>query len=282
MLASKLPVVAVALLLVLAGCTGGGGGDGGAAPATDTEAPADPGSGGGSGGSSGADDDDRGADEGALSLTDPEVALEEAGSFTSTWRYSGMDVDGVEGAVSYTYRADLDAERAYVSVTSEQDGETVEGGFATFTTDGVVYTRFGGGDESFYQARPQESQDLVAESLARTAIYGTDIEGLANRGAETYEGVRVTRYELTQTDSSLWATAATAGTDPGDLDEFEVDYVVLVDGDGLVRYESWSFTGTTNDGQDVNGMWEYSLTAVGSTTVEDPDWLDDAKAQTGN
>lgn len=277
-----LHVFAVALLLVLAGCTGGGGGDGGAAPATDTEPAADAG-GDVDGGSEGTDaSGDGGAADDSLSLTDPEVALESAGSFTSTWRYSGVDDDGVEAAITYTYRADLKAERAYVSTTTEQGDETAASGFEQFTTDGVTYSRFGSDENVFYQAQPQESLDVLSESLARTAIYGTDVESLAKQGTETYDGVRVTRYELTRTDAALWAGAATAGTDPGDLAEFDVDYVVLVDGDGLVRYESWAFTGTTNDGETVNGKWEYSLTAVGSTSVADPDWLDDAKAQTGS
>lgn len=290
MFARTVPTLLVAFLLILAGCSGSPGGP----VATDTATPDAPASDGSSGSNgddaSGSNDGDGGSNDGdgdggdadeSLSLTDPEAALRSAGSFTATWRYSGTDATGVEGAVSYTYRADLDAERAYVSVTTDQDGETTTG-FETFTADGVTYTQFGSDDEVFYQAQPQEDLDVLSASLARTAVYGSDTDGLEKVGTETYDGVRVDRYQLSAADSAMWAGLGTTGTEPGDLAEFEVDYVVLVDADGLARYESWTFTGTTNDGQAVNGAWEYTLSDVGSTTVDDPGWLDDAKAQTGN
>ena len=277
MVASKLPIVAVALLLVLAGCTGGGGGGGGDGGAvTDTATPADPGDAGAADAGS-----DTGATTGSLELADPETALQSAGSFTSTWQFSGVDEEGVESVLTYTYRADLDAQRAHVTWGVEETGEASSGTFETFTADGTAYTRIGSDDSVFYQAQPQEEFDVLSQSLAQTAIYGTDVEGLEKVGTETFDGVRVTRYELTRTDAELWAGLGTTGTDPDDLAEIEVDYVVLVDGDGLSRYESWAFAGTTNDGERIEGKWAYELTAVGSTSVPDPDWLDDAKEQTG-
>lgn len=277
MFARKLPIVAVALLLVLAGCTGGGGG--GAAPATDTDAPTDAPSDAGVDSETGGDTS---GERGSLDLTEPEVALRDAGSFTATWRFSGVDEDGVEGAVAYTYRADLDGERAHVSWTAEEGGESTTGVFETFTADGTTFTRITSDDSAFYQAQPQEEFDVLAQSLGRTTIYDTDVDGLTRVGTETFDGVRVTRYELSEADAMLWAGLGTTGTEPDDLAEFEVDYTVLVDGDGLARYESWSFTGTTNDGVTTSGSWAYELTDVGTTAVPDPDWLADAKAQTGN
>ena len=53
---------------------------------------------------------------------------------------------------------------------------------------------------------------------------------------------------------------------------------MLVDADGLPRYESWSFEGETDDGETITGEWEYTLTKVGSTTVDDPEWLAAAQA----
>ncbi|WP_255198716.1 DUF7537 family lipoprotein [Halorarius litoreus] len=271
MFARTLPALAVALLLVLAGCSGAGG-----PGAADTATPVAP------TGNDGATTGAAGGGDAALDLTDPESTLRSAESFTAAWRYSGTDADGVESTVAYTYRADLEASRAHIVVTSEQAGEPAGGSFERFIADGIAYTQVGSGDAVFYQAEPQADFDVLSESLARTTVYDTDTDSLEKVGTETYNGVRVDRYELSANASTIWTGMATVGSQPSDFDEFDVDYVVLVDADGLARYESWTFDGTTNDGQRVNGAWEYSLSGVGSTTVEAPDWLDDARAQTGN
>ena len=75
-----------------------------------------------------------------------------------------------------------------------------------------------------------------------------------------------------------FAAAGAQGADGFTVDDFE--YVVLIDGNGLARLESWTYAGTQN-GQSVSYSWEYTLTGVGETTVEDPDWLDEAVAAAG-
>jgi len=101
----------------------------------------------------------------------------------------------------------------------------------------------------------------------------------SNHGTETFDGVRVTRYELTEASSQLiQADSAVSGGSTGVTDISDRHSVVLVDDDGVSRHESWSFTGRTAEGQQVSGEWEYSLTGVGSTVVDDPDWLAEAKA----
>lgn len=91
----------------------------------------------------------------------------------------------------------------------------------------------------------------------------------------------VTRYERTEASSQLLrAGSAAAGDASGPAGITDFRYVVLVDEDGLSRHEPWSFAGRSADGEAVSGEWEHSLTRVGSTTVDDPDWLAAARATT--
>jgi hypothetical protein len=143
--------------------------------------------------------------------------------------------------------------------------------------------RSGPEESPTYFSFEQESADVVATAIAlsQARAYGAD-ENLAFEGSETFDGVAVERYELSEADSQLIqaGSAASAGAaGSGNMEITDFQYVVLVDEDGLSRFESWSFSGRTADGQVVTGEWEYSLTKVGSTTVEDPDWLAEAEAQ---
>lgn len=267
---SRLLVVVLAVSLLTAGCLGGG-----VSPAAPVEGGSGDGAGGGGDGSDGSDGGAGGADD--IDLADPENALREAGSFTATWRYTGTDENGVRSEVGYVYAADLDAERAHVTFTSGDTDETAGGSWEMFTADGVTYARYASEDAAFYQ-RQDEGVDVLADATSHAGIYSYgDVDDLNRRGTETYDGVTVTRYEISGVDE--WWAASAASAD-GEFTITDFSYVVLVDENGLSRYESWSFSGRTADGATVNGAWEYTLTDVGSTTVEDPAWLAEAKSQT--
>ena len=97
-------------------------------------------------------------------------------------------------------------------------------------------------------------------------------------GTETYDGVEVTRYEAIGREVT---DIVNAGLDEGDDASFSrVAAAVLVDTEGVVRYQSFTFTleqdGTTYDAELVR-----VVEAVGSTTVAEPDWLDEAIARSG-
>jgi hypothetical protein len=201
-----------------------------------------------------------------------------------TWRYVGVDASGVETAVTREFYADLRAERSYTLTSSMQDGEEDSGSSEQFVVDGVTYLRTGSGDEATYVSY-EGTTDVVATALAlsQARAYGAS-DDVAFRGTETFDGVAVDRYELSEANEALiLAGSAAANTDTSqDVQLTEFSYVVLVDEDGISRYESWSFAGQTSDGDTVSGEWEYSLTGVGSTTVDDPDWLAEAQAQATN
>jgi hypothetical protein len=260
MFTSRTVVVVVAVLMLSAGCLGGGGE---VADAT------------GSGGS-----DDGGGDE-ALELTDAEQALRDAGSFTVVWTYRGVDASGTENEVTQEFYVNLDDGRSLSVVSSARDGQPDGGSMAQFFADGVTYVRSGPADSPTYFSYEQQTTDPLATAIgfSQARTYGAT-DDLSFAGSETFDGVPVERYELSEASSQLVQAGSAAGvaTGSGTAEVTDFHYTVLVDADGLSRSESWSFEGETEDGQRVSGEWEYSLTDVGSTVVDDPAWLAEAKA----
>lgn len=270
--------ILVVLLVVLAGCVGGGGSD---LPAAGDGGSGDGGSGDGSSGdgdsgdsgSSDGDAGDAGSGDG-LDVVDSEAALREAGSFTTSWTFSMVDADGNETTMSNSFAVDLAANR-----TIEVLSMTGESGlsYERFTADGQSYTRYGDGEQTFYQVMPVED-DPVESALARGATVSyDDLDDARRVGTETFDGVTVDRYEYT--DRTLWRQygPGTFGTEENvTVQEFTV--VTLVDGDGLARSTGWTVVGETDAGETVTAEWRFDLTDLGSTTVADPDWLAEAES----
>jgi hypothetical protein len=270
---NRLLVLAIALVILSAGCLGGGGAPGSADGADSSTSS---GSGGAAAPEADASDPE---DVDDLELTDAEAALRDAGSFTATWTYRGTDVEGTGGAVGYTYYADLDGDRAHVLFSTSQ-GDGMETGWEQFSTGDRLYMRYGTEAGAFYQVQ-DDDLDVVGDAISHAGVYAHgDVSDLSRVGTEQYDGVTVTRYELSEAQSMFWTAGAAVGDGSNtDLDVTDFEYVVLIDDDGLSRYESWSYTGTTSDGRTVSGQWEYSLTDVGSTSFDDPEWLAEADAQ---
>jgi hypothetical protein len=266
---SRVLTLLVVVLTVTAGCLGGGAVDAGGGDAAEA-----------SGGTATTDRPD--GDDAGPELTDPETALRDAESFTVTWQYVGVDASGVRTEVDHEYAVDLRTERSHTITASTRDGMADGGTSEQFVADGITYVRAGPQSATTYAAYPGTA-DVVgtAIALSQARAYGAD-EDLTDRGTERFDGVTVTRHELSEASSQLIqaGSAGTAGS-PGVTEITDFHYVVLVDADGLSRYESWAFTGRTADGETVSGEWEYALTGVGSTTVEDPVWLPAARAATG-
>jgi len=264
MYSDRIRLLIVVSLVVLAGCAGGG-----------DVGPAAEGGDAGSTGDGGSGPD--GADGDEFDLGDPERLLRDAGSFTVTWSYAGVDASGAETEFTREFYADLESERSYSRTVSATDGQADGGGFEQFVADGVTHTRFGSDDDAVVTSQEGSAEVLgTAIALSQARAYGAD-DGLAFAGTETFDGVTVERYELSATDEALIRAGSIAAQDqPGALQVTNFEYVVLVDEDGLSRHESWTFSGRTADESEVSGSWEYSLTGVGSTTVDDPDWLEGA------
>lgn len=246
--------ILVAALTLTAGCVGGIGGDGGDGADGTTTA----GSGNGDG----------------PVADDPEAVLNAAGSFTSEWRttYSD-DRTGESTQVGYTYAVDAENERYLMTLSSTDEGGVIQYYYA----DGTTYMKIGEGEDAFYQSVDGQTFDLSGAYVTDTYYYSHhDEEWMERVGTETFDGVTVTRYE----GGEGWANRV---NNPGDGQSgytvSSSNYVSLVDADGIVRYDTWSLTMASDDGEKTTWTWEASVTGIGTTTVEEPDWIELAKSQ---
>ncbi|MDS0260648.1 hypothetical protein NDI56_14675 [Haloarcula sp. S1CR25-12] len=261
----RLSTLLVVLTVALAGCSGGGVTDG---SENGTEAAT------GSPSSSG----DSASSDG-LSLTEADERLRDAGSFTTEWSYSVTEADGTTASITDTYRVDLDANRSVELFSTTGPDSTVE--IETFVADGTVYSRYGGGQEPFYNVNDQAPDVFDSATGRASSFYGSLESDAQFVGTETFDGVTVSRYEYD--DTAAWQTyngatgSSMFGSDNVTVTDFTVS--VLVDENDVARLTMWTFSGRTDAGQSVSAEWRYSLTDIGSTTVSDPSWLAEAQAQ---
>ena len=267
----RISTILVVLTVVLAGCSGGGvtdSGDAGAdsadTPGTDGPTSATP-----TAASGPPTSDD-------LSLTDPETRLREAGSFASEWYYTVTETDGTTTSLTRSYRVDLDTNRSLQRIeTTAPDGSFA---IETFVADGTSYTRYGEGDDVQYA-----SSDRQVDAFERATGHGAGLSGDLESdarfvGTETYDGVTVSRYEYDNTAAWQDYGGSLYGSENVSVTDFTV--AVLVDSDGVARLTTWTLSGEAADGTPVSSEWRYSVTDIDSTTVADPAWLDEARAQT--
>lgn len=278
-------MLVVVLLVALAGCTGGldalgdiqgtdAGGDG--ADASDGSSGGGDGGDGGDGssgdGSAAAGDGNSAGDGTSQSLVENRSAVfREAGSYSSVWELRVTEDGTVSSATAYTTAVDYTNERSWFGMRTTSDGE-VGTDYETYHADGRSYTRYGEGEDATYAVAEGEFAPGQSLFSAQAQSYVGDLSGYERTGTETYDGVRVTRYEETQRPT--WF-AGGSWTD-GEVRWTEFTYSVLVDDDGLVRSEGWSAEGTDDAGVTVTVEYSYSVTGIGSTSVDEPDWTADA------
>ena len=210
-----------------------------------------------------------GSGSGDVTLVDDRAAvLADAGGYTATWQMNFSSESEGLSVVSYTNEVDYEGERSNFEMLMT-DSDEVTNDYESFYADGTLYTRIGDGEDGTYTRA--DSEFAPDDSLFSVQSYITsesNLEQFSVAGTETYDGVSVTRYE--RTEQPNWIAPQEAGTE---FTWTEFNYVVLIDADGLVRYESWGGEGVDEAGVDHTMTFSYSLTDVGSTVVEDPDWL---------
>jgi|AntDeeMetagen285_2_1112576.scaffolds.fasta_scaffold03797_3 uncharacterized membrane protein len=241
----------VVALVILAGCVGGTG-------STDP-----------------ADEPDDGTNGEVTIVNNRTATVLDAGGYTSVWEMEfSSERDGVS-TTRYTYAVDYVNERSSFEMLMTNRDE-VTNDYESFYADSTSYTRYGEGGEATYQTAPGEfAPENTMFSVESSITSGSDLSEFSVVGTETYDGVTVTRYE--RSDQPAWIAAQ--GTD-GEFTWTAFNYAVLVDEDGLVRYDSWTGEGVDAEGVEQTMTFSYSLTDVGSTVVEDPDWLTTADEQT--
>ena len=218
-------------------------------------------------------DADDGSDGDVTLVENRTAALMAAGSYTAVWQMSFLNASEGESWLTYTNAVNFDDERSTFDMRTASDG--VEStAYESFQGDGVSYTRYGTGEDATYSVRDAPFTPTNTLFPVESYVSSGGLSEFSAAGTETYDGVTVTRYE--RTDRPAWI--GQQGSD-AEITWTEFSYVVLVDADGLVRYESWGAEGVDADDGEHGMAFSYALTGVGSTAVDDPDWLGAADAQ---
>ncbi|WP_123537998.1 DUF7537 family lipoprotein [Halosimplex salinum] len=94
-------------------------------------------------------------------------------------------------------------------------------------------------------------------------------------GVETFQGVPVMRYEATGADalSGPWA-----GSENASWSYENFSATLLLDEDGVIRYYRYTFVRSPEHVSHVRFSRTYTLSDVGSTDVEKPDWATNVTA----
>jgi len=270
----RLATLLVVLTVVLAGCFGGGVTDSGDDDAPDSDDSTGTTTDSASAGTA--------AGTGDLSLSEAETNLQNGRSFTTEWSYNLTTVEGITSTFSDRYQVDLTTNRSLEQYTAAT-GSQVRTDYQRFVADGVRYTRYSSDGQAYYTST-DEVPSVFDSATGRASSSYTYLEEDAQFvGQERFDGETVSRYEYT--DREAWETynqgvaAGTFGTDENvTITDFAI--TTLVDGDGLARLTTWTLAGETESGQAVSAEWRYSVTDIGSTDVDDPAWLDEARTQT--
>ncbi|MFB6270113.1 MAG: hypothetical protein ABEH83_09225 [Halobacterium sp.] len=260
----QIAAIAVAALLVFAGCSAGG--DGGAttaAPET-TDAPTDT--------TATESSDDGPVYESPLDAAtvadNHESAIRDAGTFTLV-----STSNQTQGGQSYTVTSTVAADVETGEFLTEQQaaGRVIEVyGFG----NGTAYRRVErSSGETQYAVPPQTPN---ASQLA-----GGDIESFVkafsfdHAGSETIDGTSTHVYEASGVEDINESEFSNLDVE----NVSSIDAGVYVTDDGLVKQFEYSMTVSTQNG-DVSISVRQRYTDVGSTTIEQPPWLDEARANT--
>jgi predicted small lipoprotein YifL len=203
--------------------------------------------------------------------------LRSASSYTV--EYTIETSDNQSGRLTGTVRADLDRETLYQRL--EVSGEESNSSFEYYRPPGadVVYTRLeSGGRASYRKQNANDSQLSVFSDPVSAVQRGSAAEAPDFRDAGTVSTDDGPRRAFV-VDSVEQLPAATRERY---AEIRSVSWEMLVDEDrGYVTDISYELTFVRQEGGDERTVaFELSYRDVGSTTVEDPGWLDEAKEQT--
>jgi len=201
--------------------------------------------------------------------SDHQAALDEAGSYTITANTS-VSLGGANSAGESTVVARIDEtnQRANFSTT------TAFGPISVYVDDDTLYQRIGDTDAQ-YQV---QQRSVNVSSIGSPDVAGTvsNYSFVAN-GSTTLNGDTVWRYEANATGENASLPQNIGQT----FGASTVDVTLYVRQDGLVVRQVTNTT-IVDDSDQQLGSWRSTITysEVGSTTVEEPDWLSEARNAT--
>ncbi|MCD2199889.1 hypothetical protein LPA44_08270 [Halobacterium sp. KA-4] len=251
----QIAAVAVAALLVFAGCSAGGNGGATTAPET-TAAGGDP-------------VYDSPLDAQTVAQAHESV-VRDAGSFTlvsTSNQTQGNQSFGVESSTA----VDL-ATAAYFS-RQEASGQTIEQyGFG----NGTAYQRISMASGQTQYTVPQQSPNTSQLAGSQLASF-VGAFSFSHTGTETIDGTETYVYEASGVEDLNQSAPGFSSLDTENVTSMSAQ--VYVTDDGLVKQFGYSLTVSTSNGE-ASVATEQQYVDVGSTTVSEPVWLDEARANT--
>jgi hypothetical protein len=266
-------VLAVALLLTTAGCGGVVGNDGTRTPydvdvtptptptETATQVPTE----------TTTQTPERAPDPLVEKASEQSIKLRGLESYTIRYNYTSVGERGVSNAETAVYRVDKSQRRELIYFRPRAGDRTVEGGSyqtgeyvlkVSKSEDGPEYER----DSSPTLSVGSSVADRFASDV--TELIATDFQ---RNGTGTVDGERMTRYTVEGTEAAP----------PSTEDVLAYQVTVLVDDEGLIRRVEHRYVERTDGNETVSERTLVTLSGIGSTTVERPEWVDEALAATG-
>ena len=191
-------------------------------------------------------------------------ALSNKSNYTVNYQ---QNLSGADATAKYdvAYRVDVDGERAYQRVEMPDQDYEVE----SFQESGqrVVRESSGGNEEvatedAGFDLANLTGAGLFSQLLSADADYETSV---AER-----DGTSVVVYETSGNES------ASTVLDLGDRTPTSFSASLAVDSEGIVRSASYDLTYLNANGQEQTITLNFEVTDVDDTSVERPDWAQDA------
>lgn len=154
--------------------------------------------------------------------------------------------------------------------TQSVDGSDQSASVSVYTDGNTSYRRQNSSNGASYDMQEGGYSTAGGTAWVNTTEFVQNYTGYVDEfgwernGTQTVDGVTVTQYAVTQN-----GTSAGLGNVSGQM---------LVDGDGVVRELTLNYT-LTNASPSTRVDLSIVLSDVGSTTVEEPDWVSEAEAQ---
>jgi len=260
---STLAVSLVVVLVLLSGCSavldgGNGVGNGDATDAPDSPEEFDYADGFGP----------DGVTDGQQAVETYQSAVKAQGSYTGTHSYDVRASDG-NTSVDVENRVDFESQQGHQRF--DVDSPEYSGWVESYYEDDTRYQRSEiDGQRSNVSVNEQNfttaeltSTDPIRALLSNVSAYETSVE---QRG-----GTTVAVYEASGTEGIEAFYGINESTD---ISAFSATFVV--DSEGLVRSATYDIT-YTNESEEQTVTMEFELTGLGETSVERPDWVDEAR-----
>jgi hypothetical protein len=208
--------------------------------------------------------DAEGVTDGNAAAASYRQALTNKSSYTVTYR---QNITGGGTNVTYevTYRVDVEGEQAYHSVEVPSEEYLREDYFSNGThasrevNDGDEQSASGDGE---FPAEQLTGVDVVARLLSNETDYETSV---AER-----DGTHVVVYETEGAENA----AEVFAMDPANVSSFRAEFAV--DSEGVVRDASYEIVYVGENDTEQTVTLEFEVRDVGSTSVQRPDWVNEA------